>query len=137
MKKTLLLIFTTLSFVSFSQKTPKVDTTEICFPYHVGQKILLDLNECDETKKLYEISKKEINLLNNKVSEKDSIISDLKEDIQLCDTIVEKTKQKFEIVDEENKNLRGEITKLKVKNTIFNIVGGAIIGGLTYIVIFK
>jgi hypothetical protein len=95
-------------------------------PYEVGRQILLDLNECDKNKELLDVSKKEIKLLNNKIVEKDS-----------CDSITEKTKEKFEIVDEENKTLRDDISKLKVKNTIFNIIGGAIIGGLTYIVVFK
>lgn len=98
---------------------------------------MLDLNECDKNKELLEVSKKEIKLLNKKVVEKDSIIVDLKKEIEICDTIIGKTNEKFKIVDEENKNLRDDITKLKVKNTIFNIIGGAIIGGLTYIVVFK
>lgn len=131
---TLLLLITSFTF---SQKTETGDSTKICFPYQVGQKILLDLNECDKNKELLDVTKKEIKLLNQKVSEKDSIISDLEKEVEICDTIIEKTKEKFEIVDEENKNLRDDIKKLKVKNTIFNIVGGAIIGGLTYFVVFK
>ena len=37
---------------NFSQNTKKVDSTEICFPYQVGQKILIDLNEGDKNKEL-------------------------------------------------------------------------------------
>jgi hypothetical protein len=40
-------------------------------------------------------------------------------------------------VDDQNKDLRTDIKKLKTKNTIIEIVGGAIIGALTYIVLFK
>lgn len=134
MKNILTILLIILSFTVFSQKT---DSTVISMPYQVGQQILLDLNECDETKKLYEISLKEVKLLNKKIVEKDSIISDLKDDVNLCDTIVKKNNEKFVIVDEENKKLRDDITNLKLKNTIFNIVGGAIIGGLTYIILFK
>ena len=134
MKKILTILFLLTSFVTYSQTT---DSAVICMPYEVGRQILLDLNECDKNKELLDVSKKEIKLLNNKIVEKDSIITDLKSDIKLCDSITEKTKEKFEIVDEENKTLRDDISKLKVKNTIFNIIGGAIIGGLTYIVVFK
>ena len=137
MKNTLLILSLIISFVGYSQKTPKVDSTEICFPYQVGQQILLDLNDCDESKKLLEISKKEVKLLNKKVAEQDTIIEDLKKKVVVSDSIIARNEDKFKTVDEENKNLRGDITKLKLKNTIFNIVGGAIIGGLTYIIIFK
>ena len=65
------------SFV-FSQNKPKNDSTEICFPYQVGQKILLELNECDKNKELLKVSEKEIGLLNDKIKEKDGIIGDLK-----------------------------------------------------------
>ena len=137
MKNTLLILSLIISFIGYSQKTPKVDSTEICFPYQVGQQILLDLNDCDETKRLFEISKKETKLLNQKVVEQEGIIGDLKEQVVISDSIIARNEDKFKVVDEENKNLRGDITKLKLKNTIFNIVGGAIIGGLTYIIIFK
>ena len=137
MKNTLLILSLIISFIGYSQKTPKVDSTEICFPYQVGQQILLDLNDCDESKKLLEISKKEVKLLNKKVAEQDTIIEDLKKKVVVSDSIIARNEDKFKTIDEENKNLRGDITKLKLKNTIFNIVGGAIIGGLTYIIIFK
>lgn len=137
MKKTLFILFLLTSFFGYSQTKPKIDSTEICFPYQVGQQILLDLNDCDETKKLLSISKKEINFLNKKTLEQDTIIGDLKKQIIISDSIIARNEDKFKTVDEENKNLRGDITKLKLKNTIFNIVGGAIIGGLTYIIIFK
>lgn len=124
------------SFV-FSQNKPKNDSTEICFPYQVGQKILLELNECDKNKELLKVSEKEIGLLNDKIKEKDGIIGDLKKTVEISDTIIKKNEEKFKIVDEENKNLRGQIGLLKLKNNISNIVSGVIIGGLTYIFIFK
>ena len=49
------------SFV-FSQNKPKNDSTEICFPYQVGQKILLELNECDKNK---ELLKKTLDMYDN------------------------------------------------------------------------
>ena len=97
----------------------------------------MDLNECDKNKDLLLFSEKEIKLLNDKIKEKDGVIGDLNKTIQICDTIIKKNEEKFKIVDEENKNLRKDIGKLKLRNNISNIVSGAIIGGLTYIFIFK
>lgn len=134
MKKILLISFLLISFFGHSQK---VDSTEICIPYEIGKKILIDLNECDKNKDLLKISEKEVLLLNKKIVEKDSIIIDQQKQIGISDAIIDKNKEKIGILDEENENLKKDIRKLKVKNTITNIVSGAIIGGLTYIIIFK
>jgi len=137
MKKLFFIIFLLSTSFVFSQNKPKNNSTEICFPYQVGQKILLELNECDKNKELLKVSEKEIGLLNDKIKEKDGIIGDLKKTVEISDTIFKKNEEKFKIVDEENKNLRGQIGLLKLKNNISNIVSGVIIGGLTYIFIFK
>lgn len=137
MKKLFFIIFLLSTTFVFSQNKPKIDSTEICFPYQVGQKILLELNECDKNKELMKVSDKEIGLLKEKIKEKDGVIVDLKKTIEISDTIIKKNEEKFKIVDEENKNLRGQIGLLKLKNNISNIVSGVIIGGLTYIFIFK
>jgi hypothetical protein len=50
---------------------------------------------------------------------------------------IEKENEKFKIVDDQNKELRQDIKKLKVKNTVFQIVGGSIITILSSILIFK
>jgi hypothetical protein len=50
---------------------------------------------------------------------------------------IKKEQEKFTIVENQNDGLRKDIKKLKTKNTVIEIVGGAIIGGLTYIFIFK
>lgn len=140
MKKLLTTLFLLITFVIFSQKTsktPKVDSTEICFPYQVGQKILFELNECDKIKELLKLDSVEIVLLNDKIKEKDGVITELNKTVQICDTIIKKNEEKFKIVDDENKNLRKDVTLLKLKNNISNIVSGVIITGLTYIFIFR
>jgi hypothetical protein len=140
MKKLLTTLFLLMTLVTFSQKTPKtpkVDSTEICFPYQVGQKILFELNECDKNKELLKLDSVEIKLLNDKIKEKDGVINDLNKTVQICDTIIKKNEEKFKIVDDENKNLRKDVNLLKLRNNISNIVSGVIITGLTYIFIFK
>lgn len=52
-------------------------------------------------------------------------------------SIILKEQEKYQIVDNQNNDLRKDIKKMKAKNTIFAIIGGAIIGGLTYITVFK
>jgi hypothetical protein len=136
MKNLILIFFVLISFVSFSQ-TKKVDSTEICFPYQVGKQILLDLNECDRNMELLKSTEKEVILLNQKVLSKDTIINFQKKQLEIDSVIIGKTNEKFEIVDEENKKLRDDINELKLRNKIFNIISGAVIGGLTYIIVFK
>ncbi len=56
-----------LSFVCEAQVKKPIDTTQICIPYDVAQKMLLDLNDYDKLKELSKLDKKEITELNNKI----------------------------------------------------------------------
>jgi hypothetical protein len=47
------------------------------------------------------------------------------------------TEEKVNLLNEENNQLMSDIGKLKTKNTVIEIIGGAIIGALTYIIVFK
>ena len=139
--KTLILISLTflIIFGSFSQNVKKttIDTSKICLPYDVVQKILLDLNDYDRLKEVTITYKNEIYELNNKVillkKENDAWIKEgkLSEEI-----IVEKNKS-IEIFKSENEDLKKENKRLKTKNGLFNIISGLIIAPLTYIVVFK
>jgi hypothetical protein len=86
---------------------------------------------------LLKSTEKEVILLNQKVLSKDTIINFQKNQLEIDSVIIGKTNEKFEIVDEENKKLRDDINELKLRNKIFNIISGAVIGGLTYIIVFK
>jgi hypothetical protein len=44
--------------------------------------------------------------------------------------------EKFNLVNEENKNLRSDIHKLKTKNTIIEIVAGFFMISITYLQFF-
>jgi hypothetical protein len=132
------LIITLLVFVPlFSFGQIKKDTTQICFPYSVGKQIALDLNKLDQLTELVKLTDKELKETQKKVVVQDSIITtmELKEDNYLLQ--IKKEGEKYTIVDDQNKDLRTDIKKLKTKNTIIEIVGGAIIGALTYIAVFK
>ena len=51
--------------------------------------------------------------------------------------IIGLTEEKVNLLNDENKKLMDDIGKLKTKNTVIEIIGGAIIGALTYIIVFK
>ena len=138
MKKIIFLIsFVFVSFISEAQTKKPVDTTQICIPYDVAQKMLLDLNDYDRLKELSKLDKKEIIELNNKIGllEKTNNTWEVKD--SLSGQIILQTEEKVKIYKEENENLNKEMKRLKTKNTLFNIIAGAIIAPLTYIAVFK
>ena len=134
MKNILTVLFLLVSITSFSQ-IKKVDTTEICLPYSVGKQIMLDLNRLDSTTAILKLTETEVIELNKKIDAQQGIIGNLEDKVKIGDTIIQKTNEKFEIVDRINKNLTVENKKLKRKNVIIEIVSGVLIGALTYKVV--
>jgi hypothetical protein len=138
MKKFLtILIILLVSNISFSQKKPNVDTSEMCIPYNVAQKMLLDLNDYDRIKELTKLDKEEIKQLNNKIFYLEKSINTWEEKDSLSNQIVLKTEEKFKIVSNQNDELRKEVKKLKVKNTFISIISGAVLSTLTVFSILK
>ena len=137
MKNILILIFVSLSFTIFSQTKKPIDTTQMCIPYDVVQKMLLDLNDYDKLKELSKLDKEEINELNNKINLLEKTNNVWSEKDSLSDRIIKSNEEKFNIVETENKDLRKENKRLKTKNGLFNIISAAIIAPLTYLPIFK
>lgn len=138
MKKLIFLIsFVFVSFITESQVKKTIDTTQMCIPYDVAQKMLLDLNDYDRLKELSKLDKKEITELNNKVGllEKTNNAWQVKD--SLSGQIILQTEEKVKIYKEENENLNKEMKRLKTKNTLFNVISGLIITPLTYYVVFK
>jgi hypothetical protein len=138
MKKLIFLIsFVFVSFISEAQIKKPVDTTQMCIPYDVAQKMLLELNDYDRLKELSKLDKKEITELNNKIGllEKTNNAWEVKD--SLSGQIILQTEEKVKIYKEENENLNKELKRLKTKNTLFNIIAGAIVAPLTYIAVFK
>ena len=113
----------------------KEDNTEICLPYTVGKQIMLDLNKLDSTTAILKLTEEEVIELNKKIDLQQSVITTMEEKVKTSETIVQKTNEKFQIVDNINKDLTSDNKKLKRKNTIIQIVSGIIIGALTYEVV--
>ena len=138
MKKIIFLIsFAFVSFISEAQVKKPVDTTQMCIPYDVAQKMLLELNDYDRLKELSKLDKKEIIELNNKIVLLEKTNNTWVEKDSLSNQIILQTEEKVKIYKEENENLNKEMKRLKTKNTLFNIISGAIIAPLTYLLIFK
>jgi hypothetical protein len=98
---------------------------------------MLDLNKLDSTTAVLKLSVEENTELNKKIVLLESVNDVMEEKVKTSESIVQKTNEKCQIVDNINKDLTSENKKLKRKNTITQIVAGAIIGVLTYTTISK
>jgi hypothetical protein len=137
MKKLIMLFsFLLVSSLTMAQRGIE-DTSEMCMPYSVAQKILLDLNDYDRVKQVNVLNEKEIKELYTKILFQDKIIMTWEEKDSVSNVIIAKTEEKVEIYKEENKTLAKENKRLKTKNTLFTIISGAIIAPLTYLSVFK
>lgn len=138
MKKIIFIIyFILIGFIAETQVKKTTDTTQLCLPYNVAQKILLELNDYDKLKELSKLDKEEINELNNKINLLEKTNNAWSEKDSLSDRIIKSNEEKFNIVETENKDLRKEKKRLKTKNGLFNIISAAIIVPLTYLLIIK
>jgi hypothetical protein len=138
MKNIFLLLFAIFVVnVSFAQQKPKTEPTEMSIPYDVAQKMLLDLNDYDRLKELSKLDKEEIKQLNNKISLLEKTINTWEQKDTLNKEIISNVEQKFKIVNDQNEDLRKEVKKLKAKNTITQIISGALITTLTVFSIIK
>lgn len=139
MKFILTFFLTTVCFFTQAQnvKTKSVDTSEICMPYTVAQKILLDLNSYDKLKETIPTYQNEILQLNKKVEllnkEKDA----WRKEGELSKEIILEKNNSITIYKTENEDLKKENKRLKTKNGLYNIISAVIIAPLTYIAIFK
>jgi hypothetical protein len=137
MKKIFLIfVFGLISLTLNAQKGIK-DTSQMCIPYSVAQKMLLDLNDYDRLKEVSKLDKKEITELNNKIVLLNKVNQTWIEKDSLSREIISETEEKVKIYKEENEQLRDENKRLKTKNTLFNIISGAIVAPLTYMALFK
>lgn len=137
MKKILFIIFFLISFFGTSQKNITIDTNNICIPNNIGKEILTELNELDKLRKEKILTDKEILELEKKVTKQDLTIKDLEEKDLNNKILIGANKEKYNLVEEDNKNLRKEIKNIKTKNTIIEIVSGLFFATITYIQIFK
>jgi hypothetical protein len=139
MKQKITFILFFVVFFTFGQtsKNKTIDTSQICMPYSVAQKILLDLNNYDKLKETIPTYQNEINQLNKKtellVKENDA----WKKKDDLNGQIISEKNESIKIYKSENEDLKNENKRLKIKNGLFNIISGIIIVPLTYFAVLK
>jgi hypothetical protein len=137
MKKILLLLTFIFSSYLYSQKELNKDTTQICFPTDIGRQIVTDLNELDRLKEYEKLTEKEITELETKIVKQDSIISKLQQKDINNELIVNGVEEKYELVEEDNKELRKDLKWAKIKTNIVEIVSGVLMATFVYIELFK
>jgi len=119
--------------ISLLPLATKSQDTAIKMSIATARKVAKDLIACDSVKAIFELTKDQLKLTENKVEIKDSIIQSYKVKCSIYDTIVSNEKKKF---DEQNKWIQ-QISKdnktLKVKLTYTKISMGAIILFLGYL----
>ena len=106
-------------------------------PNETAKKILLDLNDLDRLRKNEVLFNSEITGLETKIKKQELIIVDLEKKDKESMVIIGANKEKYSLVEEDNKNLRNEIHTLKTKTTIIEIVSAAFFATITYIQLFK
>ena len=137
MKNVLLIVFLVIYFVGFSQTKITEDTNFVCLPKNIAKKVLSDLNELDRVKKQLFLFEKETYQLELKINKQDSTIMDLTKKDENNKIIISSVEEKYKLVEEDNKDLRKEIKRLNTRNTIVEIVSGAILTAITFIQIYK
>lgn len=137
MKNILVLIILLLPVIIFSQKEIKKDTSQICFPTEIGRQIVSDLNELDKLRDLKKLTDKEIIDLEKKIVKQDSIISKLEQKDINNQLIVAGVEEKYKLLEQDNKDLRGKLKWAGIKSNIIEIVSGTLIASFIYIQLFK
>jgi len=130
-----LAILLLLSYVSLSQ----IDTSSICFPYNIVQKISIELIQKDSLESELHETQKLIQVFKSKVEIQDSIISTQgNKEINLLGQI-KNLKEQDKIHTEEVDRLRDENNTLDRKNknlkTTTKILGGGLLGTIVLLIV--
>lgn len=139
MKYIFTLLISLLSVIAIAQPQDQV-----CMPSEIAKQVAQDLIIGDSAKAVLTIALDELELTKEKMSFKDSLILNarlkeinLKDQVRICEEqnknynlLYEDSKKQFAVLSKKHK-------RLKAKKTFMEILGTAIIGGLTYLYITK
>jgi hypothetical protein len=129
--KYIIFILLFLPLFGYSQQ----DTIKI--PSPVAKQIVKDLISGDSAKAELLLCNENVNLLKQKITFKDSIISSHIQKGILYEERIKNEQQKFEVQGVYVKSLERDLKKIKVKFLFTKITLVSIIGGLTYFYIKK
>ncbi len=116
----LLIILMMTSFISFSQND--IDTLSIRLEKPVAKLVIKDLITGDEAKEELGLSVKKFQLLEQKIVLKDSVITNLNDQISNFNTIMSTKQDQLNLSQELSKKLQKDLKKQKLKT---KLAGGA------------
>ena len=111
------------------------DTVKI--PTPIAKQIAKELVSCDSLKAIHELTVEQLTLTENKVTLKDSIISNHVQKGIMYEERIKNEQLKFDTQGLFVKQLQKQNKKLKVKLVFTKITLGGVIGGLTYLYFTK
>jgi lipopolysaccharide export system protein LptA len=103
----------------------------------VAKLIIKDLLSGDSAKDVLTITQSQLNLTEQKVILKDSVINKLEEKVVNCELIVDTERKKYTILEDHTKKVEVQLKKEKIKNKFQKIVSGGIVVVLSYLLITK
>jgi hypothetical protein len=131
----LVLTIMTSSFAFSQNATTTIEYINI--PVPTVKKITVDLLKGDSALSQLTLSNRFITELETKVVLQDKIIEVQQKKEENFQKIIVDMEKKVTIYQQELKTTQKELRKLKAKRTFTNLIGGVIIGTLTYLYITK
>jgi hypothetical protein len=125
----------TSSFAFSQNATTTIEYINI--PVPTVKKITIDLLKGDSALSQLNLSNRFISELENKVLLQDKIIQTQQKKEENFQQIIVGLEKKVSIYESELKSTQKELRKLKAKRTFTNLIGGVLIGTLTYLYITK
>ena len=132
-KLKLSILLTMLSFISFSQSA--IDTTSIRLEEPIAKLVIKDLITGDEAKEELSITGNKIQLLEQKIVFKDSIIFNLNTQIDNVRSIVMTKDNQLGLSQELTKRLQADIKKERLKAKL--VAGGGVVAVLAALYLLK
>ena len=119
------------SFISFSQND--IDTLSIRFEKPVAKLVIKDLLTGDEAKDELVLSVKKFQLLEQKVVLKDSVISNLNDQITNFNSMILTKNDQLSLSEELSKKLKKDLQKQKLKTKLVGLAGIGVAVGILVI----
>ena len=127
----LLIILMMMSFTSFSQND--IDTLSIRLEKPVAKLVIKDLLTGDEAKDELVLSVKKFQLLEQKVVLKDSVISNLNDQITNFNSMILTKNDQLNLSQELSKKLKKDLQKQKLKTKLVGLAGIGVAVGILVI----
>ena len=127
----LLIILMMTSFISFSQND--IDTLSIRLEKPVAKLVIKDLITGDEAKEELGLSVKKFQLLEQKVVLKDSVISNLNDQITNFNSMILTKNDQLNLSQELSKKLKRDLQKQKLKTKLVGLAGIGVAVGILVI----